>query len=549
MFADASLITRDGVELVSRLWRPRGDGPWPALLMRQPYGRSIASTVTLPHPDWWCSHGFVVVVQDVRGQGDSGGCFRGFAQEAQDTEDTLTWLRQRPEVNGRIGMYGFSYQGVTQLLAPVDCQPPDCLAPAMCGLNERDHWSCDGNAHWWHLGLGWGLQLASLQARRRGDHQAWDEMRRSLEDGNYLREGIAMLERHDPEGMALRWLRQNPERESDWIQHSMPHRWLQLPMLLLGGWWDPHLRGVIALAEHARAAGGRPELHIGPATHLQWWPESSALLLNFFQRHLITSLSDSAPLQSADDIVIRLWDQVSESWSGPNDLNPASITASSMGSAQTTDQKRWHLCSRGLACLDPEEGQILGTAPDHAGGVMIVHDPWRPVPAIGGHLSPSAGPCDRASLDRRSDVAVFTGAPLESALALNGTPKLKLRVCADQPGFDLCVALSRLPLGTNTVQQLSTGMLRVRGQGALELSARELDLQPLHATLEPGDRLRLSIAGAAWPAIGINPGQPGMACSAPSADCRVISIELHLEIAQLWMLPLLAPQHLGTPAD
>ena len=217
MFADASLITRDGVELVSRVWRPCGDGPWPALLMRQPYGRSIASTVTLPHPEWWCSHGFVVVVQDVRGQGASGGRFRGFSQEAHDTADTLNWLRQRPEVNGRVGMYGFSYQGLTQLLAPSDCPPPDCLAPAMCGLDERDHWSCDGNAHWWHLGLGWGLQLASLQAKRRGDHQAWEEMRRGLEDGSYLREGMPMLERHDPNGMALRWLKQSPERDSDWI--------------------------------------------------------------------------------------------------------------------------------------------------------------------------------------------------------------------------------------------------------------------------------------------------------------------------------------------
>ena len=314
-------------------------------------------------------------------------------------------------------------------------------------------------------------------------------------------------------------------------------------MLLLGGWWDPHLRGVIALAEQARAVGGRPELHIGPATHLQWWSESSALLLNFFQRHLISPPSDSAGREREDDIVVWLWDQVSESWCGPNGLNPASSTHSSQTSSQPSSEQRWHLCSRGLACFDPEEGQIITAAADSAGKVVIVHDPWRPVPAIGGHLSPSAGPCDRASLDRRSDVAVFSSETLKGALHLNGKPKLKLRVCADQPGFDLCVALSRLPLNTNTVQQLSTGMLRVRGQAALELCERELELQPLHAMFEPGDRLRLSIAGAAWPAIAINPGQPAIACRAPSADCRVISIELHLEMAQLWMLPLLAPQH------
>ncbi len=161
MFADHNLITGDGVALASRLWRPDEPGPWPCLLMRQPYGKAIASTVTLPHPEWWCRHGFMVLVQDVRGQGDSGGVFKGFSQEAEDTATTLDWIRDHPDCNGRIGLYGFSYQGLTQLLAPEDCAPPDCMAPAMCGLDERNHWSCEGGAHWWHLGLGWGLQLAA----------------------------------------------------------------------------------------------------------------------------------------------------------------------------------------------------------------------------------------------------------------------------------------------------------------------------------------------------------------------------------------------------
>ena len=149
---------------------------------------------------------FLVVVQDVRGQGDSQGSFTGFSQEASDTADTLNWLRELPEVNGRIGLYGFSYQGLTQLLAPEDSPPPDCMAPAMCGLDERNHWSCEGEAHWWHLGLGWG-QLAALQARRRGDQSHWEEIRRSLEDGSYLRMASACWN-NDPHGMAVRWFHQ-----------------------------------------------------------------------------------------------------------------------------------------------------------------------------------------------------------------------------------------------------------------------------------------------------------------------------------------------------
>ena len=89
---DGELLLRDGVRLMARLWFPRGDGPWPALLMRQPYGRRLASTVTLAHPSWWARQGYVVIVQDVRGQGDSEGTFHGFSQEADDTAQTHDWV-------------------------------------------------------------------------------------------------------------------------------------------------------------------------------------------------------------------------------------------------------------------------------------------------------------------------------------------------------------------------------------------------------------------------------------------------------------------------
>jgi len=68
----------DGVELVSDHYLPPGDVPHPTLLMRQPYGREIASTVVYAHPIWFARHGYNVVIQDVRGRGDSGGEFYPF---------------------------------------------------------------------------------------------------------------------------------------------------------------------------------------------------------------------------------------------------------------------------------------------------------------------------------------------------------------------------------------------------------------------------------------------------------------------------------------
>ena len=283
---DDELLLSDGIRLISKLWFPEAGGPWPALLMRQPYGRHIASTLTYAHPSWWAQHGFLVVVQDVRGQGDSTGVFSGFSQEASDTAATHAWVRALPECNGKLGCYGFSYQGLTQLLAPANAQPPDCFAPAMAGLDERDNWSCEGGAHWWHLGLGWGLQLAALQAKRRGDAEAWIKIRRSLENGTYLRDGPALLKEHDPKGMAWTWLQRDPRDREQWPIHPVQTSWLKQPMLLLGGWWDPHLLGLLDLWQQSKAAGGSPKLMVGPATHLEWWPDAQTQLLHFFSQHL-----------------------------------------------------------------------------------------------------------------------------------------------------------------------------------------------------------------------------------------------------------------------
>ena len=208
----------DGARLATRLWRPGGaDTPRPLLLMRQPYGRALASTVTYAHPSWYAAKGFLVAVQDVRGRGDSEGVFSGFGQEATDGATAVAWARSLPGCDGRVGTYGFSYQGATQLLnagqesrqgssSPGPDPLPDCLVPAMAGLDEREHWASDNGAHWWALGLAWAMQLAAQGCRRCGDADGWQEIRRSLESGSFLHDGLALLQRHDPEGMGLEWL-------------------------------------------------------------------------------------------------------------------------------------------------------------------------------------------------------------------------------------------------------------------------------------------------------------------------------------------------------
>ena len=523
---DQWIAAADGLNLCCRIWSPTAPGPWPVLLMRQPYGRAIASTVTYAHPQWYARHGFAVVVQDVRGRGDSAGEFRGFSQEAADGSSTLAWLRAQSWCNGRVGTYGFSYQGLTQLLLADEQQLPDALAPAMAGLDERRHWASEGGCHWWALGLGWGLQLAAQACQRRGDEQGWWEIRRSLETGAFVHDGEALLQRLDPEGMAARWLQQDPAQAEGWRRHEPPAAIWRKPMLLIGGWHDPHLLGVLDLWQRARAAGGEPWLRLGAWSHLQWKGGLDQLHLAFFRQHLINepAAASASPLPLPLDpaITTALQEIGTEQW---QTIEPSACS-----------DQRWVLSSTGLAALDPNEGRLMpvnGSPISHASSsITIVHDPWRPLPGRGGHLGLDAGVVPRTDLDQRTDVACFNSAVLDQPMTLLGRPVLELEAMADQPGFDLCAALSVVQ-SDGQVRQCSTGVARWLGHSCQTMARRLVQLQPLLITLQPGERLRLSLGLAAWPQIAVNPGDGTRPRGAAGPRHRVISVELELRAASL----------------
>ena len=525
VWADQTLICRDGTELVARVWRPDGEGSWPVLLMRQPYGRAIASTPTYAHPSWYAAAGFVVVVQDVRGTGDSGGSFQGFAQEALDSAESVVWARRLRGSNGRLGTYGFSYQGLTQLLNhdPLGRSEalPDALAPAMCGLDERLHWCSSGGAHWWALSLAWGLQLAALQCRRRGDAQGWQAIRQSLQSGVYLESGLELLERHDPTNMVLAWLQRDPASAEHWPVHPVNPLLWQRPMLLIGGWHDPQLEGVLDLYGRALAAGGTPNLRIGAWTHLNWSGGIDTLQLAFFNRALGDAVSDSGERPEPEP-GLALQCMRSQLW--------LAAAPQSAPTAQPQSQA-WGLVSSGLAASAHGEGELRCGQPGH-GRMTLVHDPWRAAPGRGGHLALDAGLCERADLDARSDVACFQTLPLSAPLQLQGRPVLSLTAAADQPGFDLVVAVSAVT-ASGTVQQLAIGVARFGGEDGRKCKPSLVTLQPLLARLEPGERLRVSIAAAAWPLIAVNPGRPTLPCGPVAMGHRVITLAVDLFQAEL----------------
>jgi uncharacterized protein len=518
-----AMTTRDGLRLDADVYRPDQGGPYPVLLMRQPYGRRIASTVVFAHPRWYAAHGYIVVIQDVRGTGSSEGVFRAFETERDDGADAVAWAARLPNSTGRVGMYGFSYQGMTQLLALAGGAPAlGALAPVMFAWDLHGDWAYEGGALRMADSIGWGIQMASLRALREHDGEAFRALSNAartlpMEDETPAYPDV--LRRYSEYGHFGDWL-ENESHEAEYWKRTSPRaalagRRMDVPMLHIGGWYDTMLMGTLDAFAAARAASDRPQrLMIGPWPHLPWGrmsggdmgPEADAridrLQLRWFDGFLKGSAGDGHLCTGLDlfDVGARVWRKFTV-W-------PAETRA-------------LYLASSGLAAPTVTDGTLRKTIGSPASDALV-HDPWRPVPSFGGHDAAPMGRQDRSGLDARADIACFTSAPVTEEALLVGRIELDLWAEADAASFDISAVLSEVtPEGRAMV--LTQGYRRVASGEALPL---RVSLRAICATIGAGSALRLSLAGASFPAHPVNPGTGARLTETRAADCQVITVSL-----------------------
>src|SRR5580700_8855206 len=134
---------RDGVTLIADIYQPEADGKFPVLLQRTPYNRagSAGSAAAM------AAHGYVVIIQDTRGRFDSHGEFYPFRYESQDGYDTIEWAAKLPYANGKVGMFGGSYVGATQMLAAIAAPPHLAgIQPYVTASEYYDGWTYQNGA-------------------------------------------------------------------------------------------------------------------------------------------------------------------------------------------------------------------------------------------------------------------------------------------------------------------------------------------------------------------------------------------------------------------
>ncbi|MGB3138826.1 MAG: CocE/NonD family hydrolase, partial [Nodosilinea sp.] len=290
----------------------------------------------------------------------------------------------------------------------------------------------------------------------------------------------------------------------------------------IGGWYDPYLRGDLRLYQQMTAQSrSRQELWIGPWGHLPWGrrvgavdfgPEADSpidrLQLRWFDHFLKEQPAASAP-------PIQLFVMGLNQWQG-RDRWP------------TDPGDSLYLASTGLAGMRWDDGILSSQVPSPEDAPwledVIVHDPWRPVPSVGGHCGLPPGPFDRAAVDSRTDVLTYTTDCLPKQLTLVGTPTAVLYCRADAPSFDLSVVLSEV-YSDGRVMNLTQSHCRASCDVANPSPQKvTLALHPTACVLAAGHRLRLSVAAACFPAYALNSGTGARVGDCPQMDHRIITL-------------------------
>lgn len=499
----------DGVHLVSDHYYPSGEGPFPTLLMRQPYGRDIASTVVYAHPVWFARHGYHVVIQDVRGRGDSEGDFYPFRNERRDGAETIAWLREHPQCNGRIGMYGFSYQGSTQLLAAAD-QPEGllCIAPGMTACDLYHGWFYRNGALRLSSTLGWGMQMLRADARRRGLREAhaaleaaWNNLRAQANFVPYAQHPA--LRYADLPTYVLNWMvYTEPGEYWEALDVSRDLGKIAVPALHVSGWFDTYgngsVDGFVALTQGAATEFAREHQYLlaGPWIHIPWG-------------ELIGNQNfGSEALLDTDTVLLRWfnhWLKDSGEFAGE-----PRVRHFALGENRWYSSERWperaavdlYLHSGGRANSRKGDGVLAPRAPqeDEARDVFV-YDPEVPVFAPGGPLALS-GSHDQAEAELGNNLLVYTGEPLRERLHVFGHPGITLYAATSAASADFTAKLVRV-LPDGRAQFVCMGVARssylFQDYKADKVQHWEFEMDPTSCVFFPGERLRLEIASSAFP--------------------------------------------------
>jgi hypothetical protein len=299
---DAMIPMRDGVKLHVAILRPVGSEsagePLPFLMERTPYGvdNNSSKSVNISKPELAAS-GYIFVFGDIRGRYKSEGQFvmnrpivahttKNDVDETTDTRDTIDWLLKNvPNNDGKVGVFGVSYPGFLAMSAGIDAHPAvKAISPQ---APMTDIWLGDDFFHNGAFRETYGfdyvqqLEAQKTDVRVQSKEDMYDFFLRNV---NFA--GAANAAKMENLPTAKVFLAQ-PAYTKFWQDMAVEKHLTQVevPTLEVGGWWDQEdMWGTQAeyAALEPHDTGHDVFLVLGPWNHGGWGRRTLSLgAINF----------------------------------------------------------------------------------------------------------------------------------------------------------------------------------------------------------------------------------------------------------------------------
>jgi hypothetical protein len=462
---------RDGVHLQTAIIRRRDQtGPLPILLDRTPYGvltQQEFDQAAAKHgadwaPDSWkelAADGYIFVIQNLRGRFKSEGTFEltsrydandpKQANETNDAWDTIDWLvKNVPQNNGKVGIYGVSYDGLTAGLTLL--HPHPALKAVSEQASPVDQWMNDDMHRYGALRESYAFEYSVLEEADKNtnthfdfdqyDTYAWYLKLGPLSQANaqYLHDKIPfwndMMEHPNYDAF---W------KKEAWVNqlHSSP-----VPNLNVAGFWDqedPWGPWQIFRHEGEHDPDNTDLMVAGPWFHGEWeTAEADSIGLIPFGGHK-TALEFRRDIEAPFFRYYLHGDGTKPQWKATT-FETGSNTWHSYAAWPPRNAKPTNLYLHADGTLSFEQETAAGK-----GYREYVSDPANPVPYRVRPISPTYPQpewrtwevADQRFVENRPDVLTWESAPLDHDLTVTGPVSAALFASTSGTDADFVVKL------------------------------------------------------------------------------------------------------------
>ena len=544
--AEYQIPMRDGTKLFTAVYAPRDKSQkYPILLTRTPYSIGPYGPDNYPRrlgpSAAFAKEGYIVVYQDVRGKHMSEGHYadirphnpnkktKADVDEASDTYDTIEWLLKNvPNNNGRVGMWGISYPGFYTTMGVLSGHPALKAASPQAPIAD---WFIGDDDH--HNGalflmesfdfnqsLGWSRPKPTASEFREFNYNTPDGYQFFLQLGS-----VANTQTKYFKGQAEYWneLMQHGTYDEFWQSRNiLPHlKNIKTAVLTVGGWFDAEdLYGALQTYQtiEKNNVGITNHLIMGPWCHGCWAQSGQQLGAVNFGARTGTWFQENVELPFFNYYL---------KGKGENNLPEATIFETGTNQWRRYDQ--WpptNVQARDL--YFHAGGKLSFDAPTLTAGYdEYVSDPSAPVPYTR-NVTPERNATymieDQRFVAKRPDVVVYQSDVLTEDLTVAGPILAQLFVSTSGTDSDFIVKLIDVmpedapvngAAATNGMQMLvrwevMRGKFRNSYEKPEPFKPNEptkinLNLNDISHTFQKGHRLMVQVQSSMFPLIDRNP--------------------------------------------